>query len=52
MSFDQEAFEAECDELRIQAQFERRYQRELLRHPDPRDPEYPGDDGDCEGGDE
>jgi hypothetical protein len=36
------------EELLQQRNAERRYQRELARHPDPRDPDYPGDFGDEE----
>lgn len=32
------------DDLRAQARFERRLRNKLMRHPDPRDPDYPLDD--------
>ena len=34
----------EYDDLRAQARFERRRRNKLMRHPDPRDPDYPFDD--------
>lgn len=34
------------DDLRAQARFERRLRNKLMRHPDPRDPDYPFDDDD------
>jgi hypothetical protein len=34
----------DIQELRAQDQAERWMRNELLRHPDPRDPDYPGDD--------
>ena len=39
----------EYDDLRAQVRFERRLRNKLMRHPDPRDPDYPfdGDDADC-----
>ena len=36
----------ELDDLRAQARFERRLRNKLMRHPDPRDPDYPFDDDD------
>lgn len=35
------------DDLRAQVKFERRQRNKLMRHPDPRDPDYPFDDDDC-----
>ena len=35
------------DDLRVQVKFERRQRNKLMRHPDPRDPDYPFDDDDC-----
>ncbi len=32
----------EVEELRAQSRFERRYQADLARHPDCRDPDHPG----------
>ena len=34
------------DDLRAQVRFERRLRNKLMRHPDPRDPDYPFDDDD------
>ena len=34
----------EVDDLRAQVRFERRLRNKLMRHPDPRDPDYPFDD--------
>ena len=34
------------DDLRAQVRFERRLRDKLMRHPDPRDPDYPFDDDD------
>ena len=34
----------ELDDLRAQVRFERRLRNKLMRHPDPRDPDYPLDD--------
>ncbi|MBT2326076.1 hypothetical protein J7E62_27485 [Variovorax paradoxus] len=34
----------EREDLIQERNAERRYQRELARHPDPRDPDYPGDE--------
>lgn len=36
----------EVDDLRAQVRFERRLRNKLMRHPDPRDPDYPFDDDD------
>ena len=36
------------DDLRAQVRFERRLRNKLMRHPDPRDPDYPFDDADCD----
>ncbi len=38
------------DDLRAQVKFERRLRNKLMRHPDPRDPDYPldDDDDDCD----
>lgn len=36
--------EDELDDLRIEARAERQYRNRLARHPDPRDPHYPGPD--------
>ena len=36
------------DDLRAQVKFERRLRNKLMRHPDPRDPDYPLDDDDCD----
>ena len=33
----------EWQELALRDREKRRYQAELLRHPDPRDPDYPGE---------
>ena len=38
----------EYDDLRAQVRFERRLRNKLMRHPDPRDPDYPFDDDDCD----
>ena len=35
------------DDLRAQVRFERRLRNKLMRHPDPRDPDYPLDDDDA-----
>ncbi len=32
------------DDLRAQVKFDRRLRNKLMRHPDPRDPDYPLDD--------
>ena len=46
----------EYDDLRAQVRFERRLRNKLMRHPDPRDPDYPFDDdydaGDSEDNDD
>ena len=42
----------EINELRAQARFERRLRNKLMRHPDPRDPDYPFDDDDADCGTE
>ena len=42
----------ELDDLRAQARFERRLRNKLMRHPDPRDPDYPLDDDDDDCGTE
>ena len=34
------------DDLRAQVRFERQLRDKLMRHPDPRDPDYPFDDDD------
>jgi len=34
----------DLDDLRAQVRFERRLRNKLMRHPDPRDPDYPLDD--------
>lgn len=34
----------EYDDLRAQVRFERRLRNKLMRHPNPRDPDYPFDD--------
>ncbi len=38
------------DDLRAQVKFDRRLRNKLMRHPDPRDPDYPldDDDDDCD----
>jgi len=36
----------EYDDLRAQVKFERRLRNKLMRHPNPRDPDYPFDDDD------
>jgi hypothetical protein len=36
--------DAEADELRAQCRLERQMFRAWLRHPDPRDPDYPYED--------
>lgn len=36
----------EVDDLRAQVRFERQLRNKLMRHPDPRDPDYPFDDDD------
>ncbi len=41
----------ELEYLRLEAMAERQYRNRLARHPDPRDPDYPGPDHD-EGEDE
>ena len=39
----------EISELRAQVRFERQLRSKLMRHPDPRDPDYPfDDDDDCD----
>lgn len=40
--YDYDAAQDEMEELRAQAQAERRYQRMLTAHPDCRDPDHPG----------
>lgn len=35
--------EAYAQELAFKASERRRYEAQLLRHPDPRDPDYPGE---------
>ena len=39
-------YEDDIAELRQEAQARRRFSNALARHPDPRDPDWPGDDGD------
>lgn len=46
--FDPEQAESDMAELRADRAAQRRYNAEYLRHPDPRDPDYPGDEGDEE----
>lgn len=36
----------EAHELRMDVRKRNQYERDLARHPDPRDPDYPGDDDD------
>ena len=36
------------DDLRAQVRFERRLRNKLMRHPDPRDPDYPLDDDEAD----
>lgn len=38
----------EAAELRQEMQAKRRYMQRLLAHPDPRDPDHPGDEGEGE----
>ena len=40
--YDRDAY----DDLRAQVRFDRRLSDKLMRHPDPRDPDYPFDDDD------
>ena len=40
-------YDDEIDDLRAQVRFERRLRNKLMRHPDPRDPDYPFDDDDA-----
>ena len=46
----------EIDDLRAQVRFERQLRNKLMRHPDPRDPDFPFDDdydaGDSEDNDD
>lgn len=42
----------EINDLRAQVRFERRLRNKLMRHPDPRDPDYPLDDDDADCGTE
>ena len=37
---------SDYDDLRAQVRFERRLRNKLMRHPNPRDPDYPVDDDD------
>ena len=37
-------YDDDYDDLRAQVRFERRLRNKLMRHPDPRDPDYPLDD--------
>lgn len=39
---DQLEFEDTCAELRAEVAHQKRYQAQLARHPDPRDPDWPG----------
>ena len=39
---------SDYDDLRAQVRFERRLRNKLMRHPDPRDPDYPFDDDDAD----
>ena len=41
----------EVNDLRAQVRFERRLRNKLMRHPDPRDPDYPFDDDDADDAD-
>lgn len=34
-------YQDECDDLRYEEQTKRRYNNQLIRHPDPRDPDHP-----------
>jgi len=38
-------YDFDLEELRQEAQARKRYQDALARHPDPRDPDYPGLEG-------
>ena len=40
-------YDDDYDDLRAQVRFERRLRNKLMRHPDPRDPDYPLDDDDA-----
>lgn len=42
----------EAYDLYIEARHARQYHAKLMRHPDPRDPDYPGDPDDNEGEDD
>ena len=40
---DSEYEDPEYEELKAEARAERRYHQQFCAHPDPRDPDYPGD---------
>ena len=46
MSYQQDYDERDMDiaDMRRESQAERRRRADMLRHPDPRDPDHPGDD--------
>ena len=44
--YDYDYRQDEINDLRAQVRFERQLRNKLMRHPDPRDPDYPFDDDD------
>jgi len=40
--YDRDSYDSECEELRLQASWERQYRNRLLRAPDCRDPDHIG----------
>jgi len=48
--YDYDYRQDEINDLRAQVRFERQLRNKLMRHPDPRDPDYPFDcdDDDCD----
>lgn len=48
MSDFEDYYDGEADELRQQDKWERRQRNRLMRNPDPRDPDYPGQDDESE----
>lgn len=47
MSINWDEYDAEVEDLKAEVRATRRYNNELLRHPDCRDPDHPGCE-DCE----
>ena len=43
MPYDYDPDDSEREELRAQVRYEAQMRRRYLAHPDPRDPDYPGD---------